>query len=207
MTEDDHVIDSVAALEELYGAPHPASLIKEKDRIIPTYRQMIEASPFVILASVGPDGVDCSPRGDPAPVVIVEDKRTLFLPDRPGNNRTDALRNIVADPRVALLFLIPGVGETLRVNGRARISVAPELLRRFETAGKPPRSVLVIAAEQVYFQCPKALVRSRLWDPAARVDRSAAPTAGQMLEDASETPFDGAKFDASYPERIKKTIY
>jgi PPOX class probable FMN-dependent enzyme len=200
-------IQSVAELEALYGAPVPRSLTKELDYISEHYRAFIEASPFVAVASCGPGGLDCSPRGDPAGFVHVADEKTVLLPDRRGNNRLDTLKNIVADPRVALLFLIPGVGETMRINGRALIATDPELCARFTMQGKAPASVIVVTVESIYYQCQKALARSRLWDPEAQVDRASLPTAGQMAEALSAEPFDGAAYDAEYPERMKQTMY
>ena len=151
---DDHLIRDEATLEALYGAISPGAIAKEIDYVHPHYAAMIAASPFMVLATSGPGGLDASPRGDPAGFVHLADERTLLIPDRRGNNRTDSLRNIIHDPRVALLFLVPGCGETLRVNGRAVISVAPDLLARFEFRGTLPRSVLVVHVESVYFQCP-----------------------------------------------------
>lgn len=202
----DHRVTSTEALEEIYGAPNPRSLTKEVDHLTSAYRRLIEASPFLVLATVGPEGLDCSPRGDPAGFVHVEDETTLLLPDRRGNNRIDSLRNVVRDPRCALIFLIPGMGETLRVNGRAEILIEPGLLERFEIHGKRPRTVLRITVERVYFQCQKALARSRLWDPAARIDRSTLPSAGDMLS-TIDAEFDSAAYDAGYPEHMKRTIY
>src|SRR5437588_4853237 len=159
------VIATVEQLEAIYGQPNDASTVKVADRITPSYRALIEKSPFVALATSGPEGLDCSPRGDLPGFVRVQDDRTLLLPDRRGNNRTDSLRNIVRDGRVALLFMIPGVGNTLRVNGRASLSNDAELLESFVMEGKPPRCVIVIRVETVYFQCSRALIRSDLWNP------------------------------------------
>jgi len=198
-------ITSLDALEALYGEVNLASHLKETDRITPEYRAFIEAAPFAALATSGPEGLDCSPRGDAPGFIRVEDDRTLLLPDRRGNNRIDSLRNVVANSEVALLFLIPGVGETLRVNGRAVISVAPDLLASFEVAGREPRSVLVIAVETVFFQCSRAIVRSRLWDPAERAKRP-VPSAGDMLASLSEG-FDGKAYDDALPERVRHTLY
>ncbi len=200
----DH-ITSLADLEALYGEPNPASLLKETDRITPEYRAFVEAAPFAVLATAGPEGLDCSPRGDGPGFVRVADERTLLIPDRRGNNRIDSLRNILRNPRVALLFLIPGVGETLRVNGRAGISAAPDLLQSFEVQGKLPRSVLVVTAEAVYFQCSRAIVRSKLWDPVARTRRP-VPSAGDMLA-GLDGSFDGKAYDAALPERVRQTLY
>ena len=200
-------ISTVEQLEAIYGAASPMALAKEIDHISNHYRAFIEKSPFVTLATCGPEGLDCSPRGDPAGFVRVHDRKTVMLPDRRGNNRIDTLRNIVRDPRVSLLFLIPGVGETLRINGRAEISVDPDLCESFAERGKLPRSVLIVTAERVYFQCSKALARSKLWDPDARIPRSELPSTGTMLQALSEDDFDGAAYDKSYPEHMNKTIY
>jgi len=202
-----HTIGSIDELEALYGAPVPRSLTKELDHLSDHYRAFVEAAPFVIVASVGPEGLDCTPRGDPAGFVRVHDDRTVMLPDRRGNNRLDTLHNIIRDPRISLLFLIPGVGETLRINGRAKIVTDPDLCASFEIQGKPPVSVLVISVDRVYFQCQKALARSNLWSINAQVPRGTLPTAGQMAEAMSDVPFDGAAYDRGYPEHMKKTIY
>ena len=203
----DHLIASIEELESIYGAPLKRSLVKEIDRISEHYRAFIEKAPFVALATCGPEGLDCSPRGDPAGFVRVVDDKTLMIPDRRGNNRIDSLRNLVRDPRMSLLFLIPGVNETMRVNGRARISVDPQLLASFEMQGKLPRSVLIVTVERIYFQCQKALVRSRLWASEAQVPRSDLPSTGEMLEALSDSDFDGAEYDRNYSEHLEKTIY
>ena len=206
-TFTDHLIRDEAALNAVYGEISPGAIAKEIDYIHPHYRAMIEASPFLTIASVGPEGLDVTPRGDPAGFVHVVDDKTLLIPDRRGNNRVDTLRNIIRDDRVALLFLIPGVGETLRVNGRASISVAPELIGRFPFRGTLPRSVIVVRAERVYFQCPKALIRSELWNPEKQIDRKALPSTGRILADVTAGMFDGEAYDKAYPERLKATIY
>src|SRR6185503_3898843 len=158
-----HRITTQEQLDALYGTPVDGALAKEIDYISDHYRAFIDKAPFVVIATVGPEGLDCSPRGDPAGFVKVRDAKTVLIPDRRGNNRVDALRNIVRDPRISLLFIIPGIGNTLRINGHAEISTDPDLLAQFAMQGKLPKSVLVVTAERVYFQCPKALVRSRLW--------------------------------------------
>src|SRR5579883_2023877 len=196
-----------AALAALYGEPSTAALRKEVAFIHPAYRPFIEKAPFMVMATSGPGGLDISPRGDPPGFVAIEDERTLLIPDRRGNNRIDSLRNLIHDPRIALLFLIPGVGETIRVNGRAAISVDPALCASFAIAGKAPRSVIVVTAERVYFQCPKALVRSRLWDSSRHVDRSSLPSSGQILAAIRPGEIDADAHDRAYPERIKQTIY
>ena len=175
-------ITTYEQLEALYGQPTEAAIAKEIDYISDGYKAFIDKAPFVVLATVGPDGLDCSPRGDPAGFVRVVDRKTVQIPDRRGNNRVDALRNLVRDPRISLLFMIPGIGNTLRINGTAEILVDPALCESFSMQGKLPRSVLQVTAERVYFQCPKALVRSRLWNPEAQIPRSALPSSGEILE-------------------------
>jgi PPOX class probable FMN-dependent enzyme len=201
-----HITD-LAVLESLYGEPVGASIVKETDRVIPAYRALIEASPFVALATRGPEGLDCSPRGDGPGFVRVADEKTLLLPDRRGNNRIDSLRNVVRDPQVALLFLIPGIGETLRVNGRAAVSTAPALLESFAVDGKTPRTVLVIAVETVFFQCSRAVVRSDLWNPEKHVSRRALPSAGQILAACSDSRVGGEAYDQALPGRVRATLY
>ncbi|MFY0583733.1 pyridoxamine 5'-phosphate oxidase family protein [Cystobacter fuscus] len=200
-------VNDVETLERLYGVPAKSSALKEVDHLHPAYRPFIERSPFMVLATSGPGGLDASPRGDPAGFVVIEDTRTLLLPDRRGNNRMDSLRNILADPRVALLFFVPGVNETLRVNGRASIVIEPSMLERFTFDGKAPRSVLRITVETVYFQCSRALVRSRLWDPAQHVTRPEFPSPGSILEALSPDDFDGGEYDRELPGRVKATLY
>jgi PPOX class probable FMN-dependent enzyme len=202
-----HLVSDADALQALYGASGEASIKKEVDHVHPHYRAFIEAAPFAVLATAGPGGLDASPRGDPARFVGVVDEKKLLLPDRRGNNRIDSLRNVLADPRVALLFLVPGVGETLRVNGSARISVDPALLARFDMDGKLPRSVLVVDVHTVYFQCSRALLRSKLWDPQAQVPRSALPSVGRILSDLTAGTFDGATYDRELPARVAGTLY
>jgi uncharacterized protein len=202
-------IDSLAALEALYpDAPMAAATVKVSPVVTPHYAALIAASPFVALATVGPEGLDCSPRGDVAGFVAVEEGgATVLLPDRRGNNRIDSLRNIVRDPRVALLFLIPGSGTTLRVNGRAQLSADPALLDRFAVAGARPRTVAVIAVDEVYFQCARAIVRSGLWDAAKHVDAAALPTPGEMLAALSAGAEGGEPYDRAWPERAAKTLW
>jgi PPOX class probable FMN-dependent enzyme len=207
MADSPTVIGDVATLERLYGAPSEASIVKEVDRVHPVYRKLIEASPFAVLATSGPGGLDASPRGDGPGFVVVEDEKTLLLPDRRGNNRTDSLRNIIGDPRVALLFLIPGIGETLRVNGRATISIDPALLRRFAVEGKEPRSVVVIEVETVYFQCSRAVIRADLWNPEKHARRGSLPTTGALLAALSDARIGGESYDRALPERVKATLY
>lgn len=200
-------VASIEELDALYGTPVEAAIIKEIDHISDHYRPFIDKAPFVIIATVGPEGLDCSPRGDPAGFVRVVDRKTVMIPDRRGNNRVDCLKNIVRDPRCSLLFMIPGVGNTLRINGTAEILNDPELNESFAINGKPPRTVLKVTTDRVYFQCPKALVRSRLWSPDAHVARSELPSAGDILEALTNGKFDGAEYERNYPKRQAETLY
>lgn len=201
------VIASVEQLEALYGTPGEASTVKEIDWISPEYRRLIEASPFAVLATVGPEGLDCSPRGDRPGFVRVADERTLLLPDRRGNNRVDSLRNIVRDPRCALLFMIPGAGTTLRVNGRAQLSIHPQLLASFAVGEKAPRSVMVFTVETIFFQCARAIVRSDLWNPATHVAVETLPTPGQILSALSEAKVGGERYDQEWPDRARLSLW
>jgi uncharacterized protein len=201
------IIRTVEELDALYDVPVTTSIIKEVDHLTPLHREYVDASPFVLIASSGPGGLDCSPRGDPAGFVRVVDEHTLLVPDRRGNNRLDTIRNLVVDPRIALLFLIPGVGTTLRVNGTAVISTDGELRESFRFQGKVPTTVIVVTTQSVYTQCPKALIRSSLWDPALFRDASELPTSGQIMELITAGEFDGKAHDAAYPQRVRETIY
>ncbi len=200
-------IDTIEALHAHYGKPGEASLVKEVDRIIPEYAAYIEASPFLALATAGTDGLDCSPRGDLAGFVRVHDEKTLMLPDRKGNNRVDSLANIVSDGRVGLLFLVPGSGTTLRVNGHAFLDADPELCATFAVDGKTPRSVIVVEVEAVYFQCARAILRADLWNAGKHVDPAVLPTPGQILEATSREKIDGAVYDREWAGRAEKTMW
>ncbi len=206
-TDGAHLVTSVAQLEAIYGEPYGPAVVKEIDHVNADYRAFIEAAPFCAIATSGPGGLDCTPRGDPPGFVRVLDEKTLLIPDRRGNNRIDSLRNLIADPRIALLFLIPGCGETIRVNGRAAISTDPALCESFVFAGKTPRTVIVVTVDRVYFQCSKAIVRSKLWDPVTRIDRATLPTSGTILAHISKGAIGGPEHDRAAPERIKETIY
>jgi hypothetical protein len=207
MAFTDHLVTTMDQLESMYGEVYPPARVKEIDHVNAQYRAFIEKAPFFALATSGPDGLDCSPRGDPAGFVRVHDDKTLMIPDRRGNNRIDSLRNLIEDPRVALLFLIPGCGETIRVNGRAQICTDPDLCKSFTMEGKVPRCVIVVTVERCYFQCPKAIVRSKLWDPASKVDRATLPTSGSILAAISGGKIGGPEHDRAYPARLKETIY
>ena len=201
------VIATIEQLEAIYGYPNDASTVKVADRVTPAYRILIDQSPFAVLATCGPEGLDCSPRGDLPGFVRVDDEKTLMMPDRRGNNRVDSLRNIVRDPRIALLFLIPGSGSTLRVNGRAYVSADADLLASFRMDGKAPRTVIVMTVDEIYFQCARAIVRSDLWNPDKRVDPKSLPTPGQILADMSENRVGGEDYDRAWPERARQSLW
>jgi len=203
-----HDLTDEAALRRVYATgPASAALVKVADHVHPLYRPYIEASPFAVLATLGPDGLDTSPRGDQPGFVTVADERTLLLPDRRGNQRIDSLRNLVHDPRMALLFLIPGCGEALRVNGRARISAHPALREALAVDGRSPDTVLVITVRTVFFQCARAVKRAGLWDPARHVAAGSLPTPGAILQLLGDGAIDGAAYDAELPARQAATLY
>jgi len=199
-----HRIETVAALEALYGSPGEASLAKVADQLTQAYRSWIARSRFLVISTVGPEGTDGSPRGDAGPVVEIADARTLLLPDWHGNNRIDTLRNIVRDPRVALMFFVAGSDTVVRVNGTAIVSADPTLTARFEQQGKHPRSVILVTTREVYSQCARALMRAALWT--AGDQSEGLPSVGDMLADA-KTGFDGASYDAGSAVRAKDSLW
>jgi PPOX class probable FMN-dependent enzyme len=201
------IVQTVEELEAIYGQTNDASTVKVADRVTPLYRILIEKSPFAALATSGPEGLDCSPRGDLPGFVRIHDEKTLLMPDRRGNNRIDSLRNIVRDPRVALLFLIPGSGNTLRINGRAQISTDADLRASFAVGEKAPRSVIVMTVDEMYFQCARAIVRADLWNPDKRVDPKTLPTPGQILAEMSNNKVGGEDYDRAWPERARQTMW
>jgi PPOX class probable FMN-dependent enzyme len=201
------MLTTVEQLEAIYGLPHDRAVRKEIPFLNLDYQAMVRASPLVILSSVGPDGMDGSPRGDTPGFVRIIDERTLAIPDRPGNNRIDTLRNIVLDSRISLLFIIPGIGETLRVNGRAQISAEPALLDSFAVNDKPPRTVILVEVEAAYFHCSKAIVRSDLWNPEKYLDRSTLPTAGAFHKRLNDGQFDAEAYDREAPARVLDSLY
>ncbi len=201
------LITRIEDLEQVYGSPGPSSTLKELNQLIPEYRAYIEASPFCALATCGPEGMDCTPRGARGSVVRIADDKTLLLPDRRGNNRIDSLRNIVRDPRVALMFLVPGSNTAMRVNGRGSLSIEPDLLDSFIMEGKPPRSVIIIDIDAVYFQCARALMRGDVWNPETFVDAQSLPSAGQMLAAASQGQVGGEAYDQDWPGRAKASMW
>ena len=193
-------------LREMLGG-EPARLIREKiaDRLNPLTRQFVERSPFVVVASGRPDGgLDVSPRGDPAGFVRILDERTLLLPDRPGNKLADTLTNLLADDRIALLFLIPGVNDTFRVNGRARIVDDPELLAASDVEGKVPHLGILVEVEEAYTQCPKAFLRSELWNPERHIDRSELPSQGEILRAIADPELDVEQYDEARNGRYRR---
>ncbi|MBV4476489.1 pyridoxamine 5'-phosphate oxidase family protein [Pseudomonas botevensis] len=201
------MIDSIEALEAIYGQPHERAVRKQIDFLNEDYQAMVRLSPLLVVSSVGIDGLDNSPRGDTPGFVRIIDERTLALPDRPGNNRIDTLRNVLHDPRVSLLFIIPGIGETLRVNGTATISADPELLESFAVNGKPARTVLLVNVEAAFFHCAKAFVRSDAWNPESHVPRSALPSAGAFHKRLNDGQFDAETYDREAPARVQNSLY
>lgn len=200
-------IDDIGALEALYGDAALASTAKVAKRLTPQYRRWIEASPFCAMATVGPEGTDCSPRGDDGPVVAVIDDETLAMPDRRGNNRIDTLRNVVRDPRISLMFLIPGSGTVMRVNGTARITADADILDRHKIRGVLPRTVTMISIGELYFQCARAVMRGKLWQGGLGIDPKTLPTPGAILEEMTAKEIDGATYDQEWPERAKDSMW
>jgi uncharacterized protein len=208
MSLDLPAIATTAELEQIYStAPSPASTAKVADHLTPQYRQLVSASPFLLLATAGPEGLDCSPRGDSHGLVRIHDDKTLIIPDRRGNNRIDSLRNIVRDPRVALIFLIPGSGTTLRINGRAKLTADKTLLESFTVEGRAPRSAIIVDIGEVYFQCARAIIRAGLWDQSRHVPKHNLPTPGEVLEHLSHAEINAAAYDTEWPERAAKTMW
>ena len=200
-------VTDLAVLNAAYGEPGAAAMLKVATRITPAYRRLIEASPFLALASAGPEGLDCSPRGEFGGLLRILDSKTLAIPDRRGNNRVDTLANIVRDPRVALLFLIPGSHTTVRLNGRAIVTFDAGLRATFEKDGKLPRSVVVISVAEIYTQCGRAVIRADLWNPAQHVAKEMVPTPGGILAEQSSGEFDGETYDAQWPGRAAETMW
>jgi PPOX class probable FMN-dependent enzyme len=200
-------ITTVEELQAIYGEPGERSVLKEVPALTRGYRAFVEAAPFVVMATSGADGLDCSPKGDAPGFVRILDDKTLAIPDRPGNNRVDNLRNIVEDPRISLLFMIPGVRETLRVNGHAAITIDDDVRASFTFQGKLPRSVIIVTIDTVYFHCAKAIMRSKLWDIDAQIHPSQLPTGGEILTEITNGKIDGEAYDRELPERLKSTLY
>ena len=208
MGANDHLVTTEEQLEALYGEKNPNSIVKEIDHINDGYRKLIEAAPFVVIATSGPGGLDCSPKGDAPGFVRIVDDKTVMIPDRPGNNRLDGFKNLMRDPRIALLFLIPGVGETLRVNGRAAISIDPELMQSFAVNGKLPRSVLIVHIETAFFPLLEGDRALQAVGPGharstARACRRPAPSSLKL----SGGKLGGEQYDREAPEKIKSQLY
>lgn len=201
-----HYIADEVELSAHYGTPSTPAVAKVSKRITPEYRAWIEASPFCALASVGPEGIDCSPRGDEGRVVEVVDETTLAMPDRNGNNRIDTLRNIVRDPRVSLMFLIPGSGTVIRVIGKARITADADVRVAYAKDGKEPRTVVFVFVDEVYFQCARAVMRSQLWH-GGHADPASLPTPGDILQAMTQHGIDAAQYDTEWPERARKSLW
>lgn len=200
-------VQSIEDLEEIYGPPGAASIQKVAHRLTPAYRKLIEASPFFTLATAGPDGLDCSPRGELGGAFVIADDKTLIIPDRRGNNRIDTLRNIVADPRIAALFFIPGSNTTVRLNGSAIVTTDATLLRSLAREGKTPRSAIVITISEIYTQCGRAVIRAGLWDSANHVDLAQLPTPGDVLKEQTDGEIDGKSYDEAWSERAAQTMW
>ncbi len=201
-------IKTIAELEAVYNiTPTLGATAKEVDYLIPAYQRLIALSPLVALATNGPGGLDCSPRGDRQTCVRVLDPKTLAMPDRRGNNRIDSLRNIVNDPRVALLFFIPGSGTTFRVNGKALLTTDPELCKSFEIEGKLPRSVIIIKVEAAYTQCARAIIRAGFWDQANHVAKDDVPTNGDILEALTQGEINAKEYNSGWAARAQNSMW
>lgn len=196
-------IKTIDELEAIYEAAVPLSLTKVARQITPLYRQWIEASKFCVLTTVGPEGTDGTPRGDDGPVVRIMDQHTLAMPDWRGNNRLDSLRNIVRDDRVSLMFMVPANSNVVRVNGRAIVTADADLLGQFEQGGKHPKTVILITIEELYFQCAKAILRSKLWSDDTAYD---VPKAGQFLREMQDG-FDAEAYDDNYATYAKDRMW
>lgn len=205
--DESYIVTSLDQIEQLYGKQMPTSIAKEIDYLSDEYRKLIEASPLVIIATGCDEGFDCSPKGDAPGFVRVVDQNTLMIPDRPGNNRIDGFRNILRNSNIGLLFLIPGIGETMRVNGKARLSVDPVLRESFAVKGMPARSVLIVTVERAYFHCAKAIMRSRLWDPGTQIDRASLPSTGSIIASVSNGQYGGEKYDQEVLARNLANLY
>lgn len=201
---DSHLVKNVAELEMIYGSPAQTALDKVADRLTPLYRQWIMASRFCVVSTVGPDGTDGSPRGDDGPVVTELDPKTLLLPDWRGNNRMDTLRNIVADGRISLMFMVAGSTNVVRVNGTAVVSLDPDLIARFDKDGHVPRSIVVITIAEVYVQCARAIMRAGLW-PQDK-ENLGLPRSGQFVAE-QRADFDADSYESAWTARAAATMW
>ena len=197
--------ETEADLEAVYGTPGVTSMVKVADHLTEQYKAWVEASPFCAFATVGPEGMDCSPRGDQGQVAYVVNERLLAMPDRRGNNRIDTLRNIVRDPRVSCMFLVPGSNTVIRVNGTAKVAIDAEICSRYEMEGKAPRSVTLIEIDEVYFQCARALLRAELWS--GRKVPDGLPSPGEILNTMTKGEVDGRKYDMDWPKRAATSMW
>jgi uncharacterized protein len=198
-------ISSEAELRELIGVPNDLVVSKIATRLNDLTKQFVERAPFMCLATAAPDGsCDVSPRGDPAGFVRILDERTVLIPDRPGNRLADSLRNILANPHVGLLFMIPGVDDTFRINGRATLVTDEELLAPSEVDGKVPKLGILVEIDECYTQCSKALIRSDLWNPDRHIERSELPTSGEIMRAVREDEFDAEQYDRERAERYAR---
>jgi len=204
--ENAYTITSLDDLAKIYAEPLPHIATKETDHITEVGRAFIAASPFLVLATSNGKSIDCSPKGDAPGFVQLLDDRTLLIPDRPGNNRIDGMKNLLVDPKVGIIFMVPGANETYRVTGSATISRDPELLKRFEIQGKPPRVVVVVAVDEAFNHCPKAFVRAKLWDATSRSNN--APSHGDFAaaRDGKDASY-AREYNEKYTERIKTELY
>ena len=204
-TTSIHLITDEQELRGIIGGPNETVLSKISDRVNELTRQFVERSPYVCVGTVSPTGsVDVSPRGGSPGFVRVLDERTLLMPDRPGNRLADTLTNLLADPRVALLFLVPGVGDTFRVNGRAVITDDAELLAPSSVDGKAPKLGLLITVDEAYTHCSKASIRSDLWNPENHIERSDLPSSGAILRSLNSPEFDADGYDRDRAERYAR---
>jgi len=205
---DPFAVTTPEDLSEIYDAPRATAIDKETDHVTAPGRAFIAASPFLILATASEAGVDCSPKGDAPGFVQLLDDRTILIPDRPGNNRIDGMKNIIDNPSVGIIFMVPGSNSTYRVNGAARISADPELLGRFEVRGKLPRAVIIVSVEQAFSHCPKAFVRAKLWDATTKNPPDSVPNQGDFAayRDGGDKAY-AEKYYAEYVERMKRGLY
>jgi len=203
---DAYTVRSLDDLAKIYAKPLPRVATKETDHITDVGRAFIAASPFLVIATSNGESIDCSPKGDTPGFVQLLDDRTLLIPDRPGNNRIDGMKNLLVNPKVGIIFMIPGANETYRVTGRATISTDPELLKRFEVRGKLPRVVTVITVEEAFNHCPKAFIRANLWDGRGRP--TGAPTHGDFAagRDGKDAAY-AKEYNEKYAERLKTELY
>jgi len=204
----DNILRTEDALREVYGQASGRAAIKAIPSLDPHCRRFIELSPFLVMGSAAKDGpADVSPKGDIPGFVQVPDEHTMVIPDRPGNRRIDSMTNIVENPHVAVIFMIPGISETLRVNGCAHVSVDPDLLQSMAVNGKPAVSAIVVQVDEAYLHCAKAFIRSKLWDPSIQQDRKVLPPLSKILADHTNTVVDVEAFEKQLEKAYRETLY